>query len=175
MTRDRLTFRFRLSLLILMAGLVVSGLTALPLRWEANVLAGMLGIESGVDYQTLSGLDRWIAYVRQGLDDSYGAYPFLAYGTDWLAFAHLVIAVFFIGPLMRPTAHDWILVSGLIACALVIPLALICGAIRGIPVYWRLIDCSFGLFGAIPLAYCLVLSRELKACEREVYAKGSQE
>ena len=30
-------------------------------------------------------------------------------------------------------------------------LALIFGPIRGIPLFWRLIDCSFGLFGAIPL------------------------
>jgi hypothetical protein len=35
-----------------------------------------------------------------------GAYPFLAYGTDWLAFAHIVIAVFFIGPLVKPKDYD---------------------------------------------------------------------
>jgi hypothetical protein len=46
-------------------------------------------------------------------------------------------------------------------CAAVFPLALICGEIRGIPLYWRLIDCSFGLFGAIPLLYCLKLVREM--------------
>jgi len=34
---------------------------------------------------------------------------------------------------------------------------LICGAIRGIPFYWQIIDCSFGVFGAIPLIYCLRL------------------
>jgi len=28
---------------------------------------------------------------------------------------------------------------------------MICGPIRGIPFYWRLIDCSFGVFGFIPL------------------------
>lgn len=42
----------------------------------------------------------------------------------------------------------------MIACALVIPLAVICGPIRGIPIYWRLIDCSFGVFGIIPLWLC---------------------
>ena len=36
-------------------------------------------------------------------------------------------------------------------------LALICGPLRGIPVYWRLIDCSFGVIGIIPLVYCLRL------------------
>jgi hypothetical protein len=44
----------------------------------------------------------------------------------------------------------------------VIPLALICGSIRGIPFYWRLIDGSFGVIGLIPLIYCL---RQLKLVE----------
>lgn len=39
----------------------------------------------------------------------------------------------------------------MIACLLVIPLALICGPIRGIPWFWRIVDCSFGVFGLIPL------------------------
>jgi len=34
---------------------------------------------------------------------------------------------------------------------LVIPYAFIFGAIRGIPFWWRLIDCSFGVFGIIPV------------------------
>ncbi len=38
--------------------------------------------------------------------------------------------------------------------AAVIPLALICGPIRGIPFYWRLIDCSFGVVGFVPLWVC---------------------
>jgi hypothetical protein len=42
----------------------------------------------------------------------------------------------------------------MIACVLVIPLAMICGPIRGIPLYWRLIDCSFGVVGIIPLWFC---------------------
>jgi hypothetical protein len=54
---------------------------------------------------------------------------------------------------------------GLVACAGVIPLALICGPIRGIPFYWRLIDCSFGVFGALPLLYCLSLTRRMRAAE----------
>ena len=64
-------------------------------------------------------------------------------GTDWLAFGHLVIALFFVGPWRHPVANAWVLKAGLVACAGVIPLALICGPLRGIPFYWRLIDCSF--------------------------------
>ena len=54
---------------------------------------------------------------------------FSAYGTDWLAFGHFVIALFFVGAWRDPVRHVWILHAGLIACR-VIPLALICGAIR---------------------------------------------
>jgi hypothetical protein len=73
------------------------------------------------------------------------------YGTDWLAFAHIVIAIAFIGPLRDPVKNVWVVQFGMIACVLVIPTALICGQIRGVPFYWRLIDCSFGVIGIIPL------------------------
>ena len=46
---------------------------------------------------------------------------------------------------------------------LVIPLALISGPIRGIPIGWRLIDCSFGVFGCIPLLVCRQSIRALEA------------
>ena len=37
------------------------------------------------------------------------------------------------------------------------------GAIRGIPFAWRLIDCSFGVFGCVPLLVCW---RSIKEIER---------
>lgn len=40
---------------------------------------------------------------------------------------------------------------GLIACAAVIPMAMVIGGVRGIPLNWRLIDCAFGVVGAVPL------------------------
>jgi len=51
---------------------------------------------------------------------------------------------------------------GLIACAMVIPWAFVFGAVRGIPIWWRLIDCSFGVFGAVPLWWCRKWVRELE-------------
>jgi hypothetical protein len=93
----------------------------------------------------------WITRVHHALSDTNAHYPFHAYGTDWLAFAHLVLAVLFIGPYRDPVRNKWIITFGLIACGEVIPLALIAGHVRGIPMPWRLIDCSFGVFGAIPL------------------------
>ena len=34
---------------------------------------------------------------------------------------------------------------------MVIPFALVAGAVRGIPLWWRLIDCGFGVLGLVPL------------------------
>ncbi len=158
MSREAMLTRCRAALIVFMAGLIVSGLTAFPLLAELRLLASMLGIQTAASPDSYTGLRFWIATVRLGLERSYVSYPWLAYGTDWLAFAHLVLAVFFIGPLVDPVRNRWVLVAGLVSCALVVPLALVAGAVRGIPFYWRLIDCSFGIGGSIPLIYCLRLT-----------------
>lgn len=98
-------------------------------------------------------LAQWISFVHRGVTEASRQYPFLFYGTDWLAFAHIVIAIAFVGPLRDPVRNIWVVEFGMIACILVIPLALICGPIRGIPFFWRLIDCSFGVIGIIPLYF----------------------
>ena len=162
MSRDALLRRYRIVLGAFIAGLVLSGVTAFPLLHELELLARMLGIPADAAPASLGGLQYWIATVRDGLHATYASYPWLAYGTDWLAFGHLMIALFFIGPWREPVANAWVLKIGLAACAAVVPLALICGAIRGIPFYWRLIDCSFGVFGTLPLLYCLKLTRQLR-------------
>ena len=100
------------------------------------------------DLPTLYG---FLRQVQQGLEDTGDRYPFIAYGTDWLAFAHLTIAVAFWGPLKDPVRNVWVVQFGMIACAGIIPLALICGPIRGIPFYWTCVDMSFGVVGLVPL------------------------
>jgi hypothetical protein len=104
----------------------------------------------------------WITKVSDALRDTGLRYPFLAYGTDWLAFAHLVLATAFLGPLRDPLRNKWVLQFGVIACISVVFLALTAGQIRGIPFFWRLIDCSFGVFVAIPLLICLRLLNRLQ-------------
>lgn len=161
MNRTEMLRRCRVAMIVFMIGLVLSGLTAFPLLTEVRLLCSWLGITPAAGPEAYEGLRFWLATVRLGLERTDAAYPWLAYGTDWLAFAHLAIAVFFIGPLLDPARNRWILVSGIVACVAVVPTALIAGAVRGIPLYWRLIDCSFGVFGAIPLIYCLRLSMDL--------------
>jgi hypothetical protein len=152
---------YRTSLIVFIFGLIVSGLTAFPLLLELRALCHLMGIETPIDYQNLQGIRYWVAYVYYGLETTYAKFPFIGYGTDWLAFAHLIIALFFIKPLVEPETNLWVLKYGIIACICVIPLALIAGEVRGIPIYWRLIDCSFGIFGAIPLIYCLKLAQKM--------------
>lgn len=147
---------------LFIVGLVFSGVTAFPLLTEMKILVRLLHLDSASSATGYSGLAYWILTVRFGLEEMYAKYPWIAYGTDWLAFGHIVIALFFLGPLRRPEESRPVLQVGVAACVAVIPLALICGGIRGIPVYWRIIDCSFGIFGIIPLLYCLRLVRVIE-------------
>ncbi len=164
MTRTaRLERRVRLLLLLFIAALVLSGLTAFPLETELRWLTGALGAGPGTRPQEVSGVLRWLVTVRDALIETNARYPFLAYGTDWLAFAHLAIAVAFVGPLRDPVRNRWVVTFGLIACAGVVPLALIAGAVREIPLYWRLFDCAFGVAGAAVLWPCARAVRELEA------------
>jgi len=160
--RGAILRKLRIVLALFIFALMLSGLTAFPLQRELELVSEFRGLDQMVPARAGNSFDRWILTVRDGLREDYAKHPWLAYGTDWLAFGHLVIAVFFIGVFIDPARNIWILQSGLIACALVIPLAIVCGAIRHIPLYWRLIDCSFGVFGSIPLYYCLRLTRMLE-------------
>jgi hypothetical protein len=142
--------RIRILLILFVIGLVISGLTAFPLMWEVSLLNQYLG-EGTPASGRWPALAEWISRVHSGLAATEAAYPFLFYGTDWLAFAHLTIAVAFYGPYIDPVRNKWVIQFGMIACLMVIPLAFICGPIRGVPFYWQLIDCFFGLVGIIPL------------------------
>ena len=139
--------------------LILSGATAFPLAWETNLLRQWT--EGPFMQQAAPDLASWIKRVHQGIHASYNEYPFLAYATDWLAFAHIVIGIAFIGPLRDPIRNIWVIEFGMIACLLVLPFALVCGPIRGIPFFWQLIDCSFGVFGLIPLSISYFYTRKL--------------
>ena len=158
----KIIFKIRIIMAIFIACLLLSGITAFPLLHEVNVLCKVMNIDPNVSPDEYDGLQHWISKVRLGLDDTYSKYPFIAYGTDWLAFGHIVISIFFIGVLINPAKNIWIIYSGIIACIGVGFIALICGLVRGIPFYWRLIDCSFGIVGLVPLLWSLRLIKKLQ-------------
>jgi hypothetical protein len=150
-------------LAIFIIGLTLSSVTAFPLQTELGWLDSLLHSSTLQAIAKSTGLLPRIERANEGLRTTNALYPFLAYGMDWLAFAHLIIAVAFIGPYIDPVRNKWGITFGLIACAGVIPLALIAGHFRGIPLPRRLIDCSFGVVGSAPLLICrrsiLVLER----------------
>ncbi|MFF0969799.1 hypothetical protein ACWDQO_32730 [Streptomyces sp. NPDC003703] len=139
----------RVRLVLFVVCLVLSGATAFPLVHELHGLESLLRALSVPEH--LPALMEWIERVRRGLDTADADYPFLLYGTDWLAFAHLVIAVAFYGPYRDPVRNIWVVEFGMIACVGIVPLALVCGPLRGIPLWWSVIDMSFGVFGILPL------------------------
>lgn len=162
MPRQTLT-KFRFIIVIVILGLIISGATAFPLLSEMNFLAAILtNGATDLNPENYTGLTAWILKVREGLDVTYSSYPFIAYGTDWLAFGHIIIAMFFILPYREPVRYRGVLHIGVAACMMVIPLALICGPIRGIPFAWQLIDCSFGIICIFPLLYAIRLSYRIE-------------
>lgn len=150
-----LTRKIRTIIIVFIVFLALSGITAFPIETELQILNENSSIFP--DF-----IRQWLTDVYFAVKDTNTKYPFLSYGTDWLAFAHLVISVAFIGPLKNPVKNIWVIEFGMIACLMIFPLAFIAGAVRGIPFYWRLIDCSFGIIGLIPLIWCHRLIKKLE-------------
>jgi len=149
-SNKRLKRKVRILLILFVIGLVVSGLTAFPLVWEVKILNQTIGSGTFIE-KIFPPMASWITRVHDSLLDVSAHHPFIMYGTDWLAFGHIVIAIVFLGAIRDPVKNIWVIEFGMIACVLVVPTAIICGQIRGIPFFWRLIDCSFGVIGILPL------------------------
>ena len=166
-SKEKLLRTIRRWIVFFILSLVLSGVTAFALETELGWLldhwpgGGDLG-GGGTPALASAGLRGWVEEVYSALRETNVRWPYLAYGYDWLAFAHLVIAVAFVGPLIDPVRNKWVILFGMIACVMVFPLAFIAGAVRGIPIYWRLIDCSFGVVGLAPLGLCYYKIRLLE-------------
>lgn len=159
-TEIKIRSRLKIYIAIIIAGLALSGITAFPLETELAYL-----INDGS-----SALQQWLTKVYQAIKTTNENYPFLSYGTDWLAFAHLMLAILFVGPFKNPIKNKWVIEFGIICCLMIIPLALIAGHIRGIPSFWQLIDCSFGVIAIIPLYLSISNIQKLeKLNQHEIY------
>ncbi len=156
--------RIRWLLIFFIIALALSGLTAFPLVWEARLLSQLAAAAQLARWWP--AMADWIVRIALGLQDTNARYPFILYGTDWLAFEHLVIALAFWGPLRDPVKNIWVIEFGMLACALILPLALICGPLRGIPPFWIALDCSFGVVGLLPLWLARRAVLELARLER---------
>jgi hypothetical protein len=150
----KLRRRIRQCLWFVIIGLALSGITAFPLETELKFLSNHVSPSSM--------MGNWLHITYNAVRATNRQFPTLSYGTDWLAFAHMVIAVVFIGPLRDPVKNIWVIQFGIIACIGVFPLAFIAGSIRGIPLFWQLIDCSFGVIGIVPLYFSYKYARLLE-------------
>ncbi|WP_336514522.1 hypothetical protein [Pollutibacter soli] len=147
-------------LIFFIVALILSGITASPIETELRWVCSWWPENDSSFYL-------WLLKCYNAIRDINQKYPFLAYGYDWLAFAHIVIAIAFIGPLKDPVKNIWVIEFGSIACILIIPLALIAGEVRGIPMYWRILDCSFGIIGIIPLTICYNKTKKMELLQNE--------
>jgi hypothetical protein len=142
-----------------MGALIISGVTAMPVETELGWLL-----------QTLpqgNSLYSWLLKVYQAIVITNTTYPFVAYGFDWLAFAHIVIALAFIGILRNPVRNIWIIEWAMLCCIAIIPFAFTVAPFRHIPIGWTIIDCLFGVVGIMPLYYCRILIKKLEKLEEE--------
>src|SRR6185295_3742989 len=94
----------RTLIIMFMIATAWSGITAFPIQWELNLVNTFCS-----QHCSNSAVTQWITKVFEGVTQTYSLYPFMAYGTDWLAFAHIVIALAFIGPFRDPVRNIWVI------------------------------------------------------------------
>ena len=140
-------------------GLFVSGVTVWPAGTELKAAVRMAWGES----EPSGALHAFVRRVIEGLESVEANYPFMLYAHDWLAFAHIVLAILFAGAIRDPVRNIWVVQCGLIMCALVPVLAGVCIPIRGLPPVWFWIDFAFAPAAALPLWIALRDIRRVEA------------
>lgn len=147
--------RIRLLLLLTICGLIASGLSAVPLQWELNFV-----LQYRMQLPTY--LVDWFEKVNQAITETGDKYPLVLYGYDWLGFAHILIAIAFVGPLLDPVKNQWVVIWGMIASALTVLMAFIAEPFREIPFFWSLIDAVIGAGAFMVLWMCNRLINQIK-------------
>lgn len=140
----------RILLILFIFGLVFGSQLVLFVRPELGWLKNIFGAGTRMG-QNFPNLSTWINHLYEGITETYSKYPFMAYCMDWLAFAQIAFVVFFIGAIVDPVRNIWIIKSGMVICVLHILLAFGSGSFRDVPLFWRLLDSSFGFIGLIVL------------------------
>lgn len=148
--------KIRIVLLAFIVLLILSGLTAFPVRTEISFLTRHIN-SFPVFFQN------WIRELNATISSTPEV---MLYGTDWLGFAHIVISLFFIPVFIDPIKYKVNIIIGITACIGVFPLAFICGPLRNIPFFHQLIDCSFGIIGGI---FLYIIYRSALKLEKQKY------
>ncbi len=153
--------RAKWMLAVVVFGLLVAGITVWPAVPELK-LAVRIVWGPGEATGTLHG---FVLKAIEGIESVDANYPFMLYAHDWLAFAHIVLAILFAGAIRDPIRNIWIVQCGLIMCALIPVLAGICVPIRGLPWIWFWIDFAFAPAAALPLWIAL---RDIRRAEAKL-------
>ena len=144
--------RIRLCLCLVMAGLVLCGVAASsPVRSTQSMLDLLV---RSAHFGTGTPVYVWLFEVHRTLAAATVSTPFIAYATDLVALAHIMLALALVGPYRDPSRNQWVVSFALLCCAAVALLAFTAGPIRGIPLFWRLVDSSFAVLCALPLVLC---------------------
>ncbi len=146
-------------IVIVVFGLLVSAVTIWPaipeLKMAVRIVWG--------DAAPTGVLHSFVVKAIKGLEAMEADYPFMLYAHDWLAFAHIMLAILFAGAIRDPIRNVWIVQCGLTMCALVPVLAGICVPIRGIPWIYFWVDFAFAPGAALPLWIALRDIRRVEA------------
>ncbi|MBS1747584.1 MAG: hypothetical protein JST21_15585 [Bacteroidetes bacterium] len=156
----KLLKQIRVLVIIFIVALFISGITAFPVYEELNWI-----INSSFFTQQ-SVVQKWLLKAWYGVKTAHEDFPFLFYGYDWLAYAHIAMAGLFFGVYQHPVRNRWIVQWAMLTCIGVLPIAFIAGFIRGIPFFHILIDCSFGLLGLIPLRLMQLKIKKLEKLKK---------
>jgi hypothetical protein len=151
--------RAKVMLGIVALGLFLSGVTVWPAQTELKTIVRVVWGNA----EPTGQLYTFLLDVIEGLEVVEAAYPFLLYAHDWLAFAHIMLAILFAGAIRDPVRNVWVVQCGLIMCGLVPVLAAICIPLRGLPHFWFWIDFAFAPAAAVPL---LVALRDIRHQQR---------
>jgi hypothetical protein len=147
-------------LALFMVVLVVSGVATVFAEWELSIVTKF--------FDENSFFGGWLHEIYLGLKNTGARYPYLFYGSDRLAVGHFVLAIALVGPYKDPVKNKWVIECVATACMLIIPFALIAGYFRGIPFWWRLVDCAFGILGLIPVGICHNKIDEIERLEKQM-------
>jgi hypothetical protein len=139
-------------------GLFISGVTIWP--WELELTLAISILDGLAVFEPLRALLQELLSDMLALREKDS---FVLYIADWLAFAHLILTALFLMAIRDPVRNILVVRFGIL-CSLSVPLlAVTCVPLRGIPLFWILVDSSFALC-AIPLLLAL---RDLRLLESQ--------
>jgi hypothetical protein len=153
----------RMMLTVVSLGLFVSGMTCYFLPWELTTIIDIVWGRGADAWTGFSEMHTFILKMEAAIYHVNEHYPEMFLGTDYLGFAHILLAILFIGPIINPVKNIWVVHFGMICCVLVIPAAFLFGYLRGAPTMHYFVDASFGI-GA--MLFLLIAMRKIMTMER---------